>query len=59
MADFREEMYEVRATNENYYEDQQGTYLSLEWAEEAAADLRKEGFETEIYKLTVFEEFIG
>jgi hypothetical protein len=59
MSDFREEMFEVRAWNENYYEDQVTVYSNLDWAVDAAAELRKDGFETEIYKLTVFEEALG
>ena len=59
MSDFREEMFEVRAWNENYYEDQVTVYGNLDWAVDAAAELRKDGFETEIYKLTVFEEALG
>jgi len=58
MADFREELFEVRATNENYYEDQTMTYIDLDWAQGAAANFRDDGFETEIYKITIFEELL-
>jgi len=59
MADLREEMFEVRATKENWYEDQVTVYPDLGWALDAAKDLRADGFETEIYQLTVFEELLG
>jgi len=58
MADLREEMFEVRATKENWYEDQVTVYPDLDWALDAAEDLRADGFETEIWKLTVFEELL-
>jgi hypothetical protein len=58
MSDFREEMFEVRAWNENYFEDQVTVYSNLDGAVDAAAELRADGFETEVYKLTIFEELL-
>jgi hypothetical protein len=58
MSEFREEMYEVIVWGDNHHEHRHDTYASLTRARDAVRELRELGFETEIYKLTVYEELI-
>jgi hypothetical protein len=62
MADFRETQFEVlaQAPLPNWHDQQEVRYVygDLEDAAESADNLREEGYDVEIWKLTIFEELL-
>jgi hypothetical protein len=58
MSELREIAYEVLFWGDDYQEGCYASYASLQRARDAASQLREQGFETEIYKLTIYEELI-
>jgi hypothetical protein len=59
MADFREEQFEILAAKPDGYDEIRYVYGDIEDALETADNLRAEGFDVEMWKLTIFEEYLG